>query len=144
MGPVTIDDVVITNLSRITTKGGDVLRALKKSENTFAGFGEAYFSQINFQAVKAWKKHNSQISNLIIPVGSVRFVVVDELGGQGVFDIKQDNYQRITIPPGLWFGFQGLSEGTNLILNISSIEHNPLESERLDIHEIKFDWGSES
>ena len=144
MGSVTIKDVVITSLPKIFTEGGDVLRALKKSEDAYAGFGEAYFSQIDFNAVKAWKKHNIQVCNLIVPVGSVRFVVVDGDGRQLVIDINNDNYSRITIPPGLWFGFQGLSIGVNLVLNISNIEHDPSESERITKEEIHFDWGAES
>ena len=42
-----IKDVVITNLNIINTPGGNVKHAMKKSDNGFEGFGEAYFSHIN-------------------------------------------------------------------------------------------------
>jgi dTDP-4-dehydrorhamnose 3,5-epimerase len=39
------------------------------------------------------------------------------------------NYQRLTLPPNLWFAFQGRSAGLNLMLNLASIPHDPDESD---------------
>lgn len=141
MGQLTLDDVVITPLSKIEAFGGDILHALKKSDDSFAGFGEAYFSLVNSSEIKAWKKHNLQISNLIVPVGRVRFAVIDGTGQSKVVDLSPDNYFRLTIPPGFWFGFLGLGSGTNLILSVSNIEHDPSEVERKEKNEFDFDWG---
>ena len=38
------------------------------------------------------------------------------------------------MPPGIWFGFQGISEGTALLLNIANIEHSPEEIERKELN----------
>ena len=62
-----INDLYLTPLKKIDTAGGDVLRALKKSEKNFFGFGEAYFSLINHGAIKGWKKHKKMTSNIIVP-----------------------------------------------------------------------------
>jgi dTDP-4-dehydrorhamnose 3,5-epimerase len=50
---------------------------------------------------------------------------------------------RITVPPGIWFGFQGLSQPQSLVLNIANIEHNPSEVENADLKAFKFDWAKD-
>ena len=47
------DLVVLTKLKRINVKGGDVLRCLRSDEKSFEEFGEAYFSFIEMNHIKA-------------------------------------------------------------------------------------------
>ena len=137
-----MDKVTISNLKIISTEGGDILHALKKSESVFNGFGEAYFSQINFNKIKAWKRHKRMTCNLIVPYGKVRFVFFDNLeGNKNIIDIGSENYCRITVLPGIWFGFKGLNSPSSLILNIADIPHEPNEIERKEIQAINFDWS---
>lgn len=141
-----IEDVVVTPLKRMNVPGGDVLHAMKDSDAGFNGFGEAYFSIVEHGAVKAWKRHKEMTSNLIVPTGIVRFVLFDDRNKEddsNVFQeitLSQENYCRLTVPPMIWFGFEGKGENTNLILNIADIKHDPMESDRKDIDSIKFDW----
>lgn len=138
MGIVNLDQITITPLKRIPVLGGDVLHALKNSDYGYRGFGEAYFSIIEHGIVKAWKLHREMTLNLIVPVGKVRFVFISS-------DFKQrreeclgiSNYARITVPPGIWFGFEGLASSSSMLLNISDIEHDSNEVERIDIAEFK-------
>lgn len=142
MGPVSLDDIVITPLARIKTFGGDVLHAMKNIDSGYAGFGEAYFSCVASGATKGWKRHTKMTMNVIVPVGKVRFVFC--LDGSNAFrveDLGVDCYARITVPPGIWFGFRGLSEHESLVLNIANIAHDPDEVERLDLSEIKYGWN---
>jgi dTDP-4-dehydrorhamnose 3,5-epimerase len=46
----------------------------------------------------------------------------------------------LTVPPGIWFGFEGLENNDNLVLNIADIPHEPDEVERMGIEAIDFDW----
>ena len=141
-----LDDIVVTPLAQIETAGGDVLHAMKSSELGYAGYGEAYFSRISNGSIKAWKRHTRMIMNLVVPVGMVRFVFHLASNKPShdfrIIEIGVDKYERITVPPGVWFGFQGLGNPQNLILNISSIPHDPDEVERKSINEITFDWKS--
>jgi dTDP-4-dehydrorhamnose 3,5-epimerase len=142
MGIVSLSKIQLTQIREIPTPGGNVLHALKGSEDSFQGFGEAYFSWIESGYIKAWKKHNKMVMNLIVPVGNVKFVFFDsEQNLFSEFVIGESNYSRITVPSGLWFGFQGMSSAQNLILNISSILHDPNEADRLELSMIKYDWG---
>jgi dTDP-4-dehydrorhamnose 3,5-epimerase len=39
--------------------------------------------------------------------------------------------------------FKGKSNGTNLILNIADLEHDPDEIVRLDLNRIDYNWNAE-
>lgn len=141
-----IDDVKITPLKIIEVPNGDVLHAMKASENSYDSFGEAYFSIIEFQAIKAWKRHHKMILNLIVPIGEVRFVLFDNRANHssnGVFQqvvLSREYYYRLTIPPMIWVGFQGMHLNDSIILNIANIEHQASEVDKKEINEIDYDW----
>lgn len=140
MGAVSVDDIMITSLKRIPVAGGDVLHAMKCTDPGFGGFGEAYFSIVEKGAVKAWKCHRKMTLNLVVPVGRVRFVFADDAGQVRDEVIGDTHYVRLTVPPGLWFGFQGLATPQSLLLNMADIPHDPEEVERKQLDEIGFDW----
>lgn len=137
-----IDNLLITPLNIITVHGGDVYHALKKNDIGYQEFGEAYFSTIESGFIKAWKRHTTMVMNIVVPVGTVRFVFVDNNNqGYQVEEIGENRYARITVPPGIWFGFKGVSRSRSLVLNIASIPHDSQEIERLDVSEIEYDWS---
>lgn len=115
------------------------MHALKQHESSFQGFGEAYFSTVEKQAVKGWKKHERMVLNLIVPSGAIRFVLYDDRPASKSFQtiqeliLSKENYQRLTVPPGIWMAFQGISDGLNMLLNIASIPHDPTEADSLPV-----------
>ena len=139
-----IKDVVVTRLNVIDTPGGNVMHGMKKSSIGYAGFGEAYFSQVDKGAIKAWKRHKKMTLNLMVPSGKIKFVIFDDgelldTRFQEII-ISKDNYCRLTVPPMVWMGFQGLSNSGSMLLNIANIEHNPSEVDRLEIDKINYNW----
>ena len=141
-----IKDVVITHLDVIDTPGGNVLHAMKGSSAGYSGFGEAYFSQVDKGAVKAWKRHKKMTLNLVVPVGEIRFVLFDdrEISNAQFQEvvISKGDYCRLTVPPMIWMGFQGLLDGGSMLLNIANIEHDPNEVDRKEIDKINYDWST--
>lgn len=136
-----MDGVILSPLKQIANPKGDIYHALKKSDKSFHGFGEAYFTTVNFNEIKGWKKHTKMILNLIVPVGAVQFIIFnDETGEFKDITLSQRNYQRLTVPSGLWVAFKGISSELNLVLNIASIEHDPNEAENCVLEEIKYEW----
>lgn len=141
-----IEGVIITPLKIIDVIGGDVLHAMKSSDSGYSGFGEAYFSKVDSGAIKGWKRHQVMTLNLIVPVGSIRFVIYDDRPQsvtEGMFqeiELSQQNYNRLTIPSLTWVAFQGVDANTSILLNIASIPHEPSESENKELKEITFDW----
>lgn len=141
MGAMSVRQIIVTPLKRIPVGGGDVLHAMKRSDPGFVDFGEAYFSQIEQGAVKAWKRHLRMTLNLVVPVGAVQFVFVDDEGEMCEEMVGQDRYVRLTVPPGIWFGFKGMAAPYSLLLNMADIPHDPAEIERKDMGVFMFDWG---
>lgn len=135
-----MDGVTLTPLKQIHNPKGDVFHAMKKGDEGFAGFGEVYFSTINQNDIKGWKKHTEMTLNLVVVSGEVEFVVYNEAD---FFTIKlsKNNYQRLTIKPNLWLAFRGLSD-ENILLNLASIEHNSSESESVDLYNFSYDWSA--
>jgi dTDP-4-dehydrorhamnose 3,5-epimerase len=142
-----IDGVIFTALPKIDTKGGNVLHAMKEGDPGFSGFGEAYFSYINSGSIKGWKLHNKMVLNLVVPLGIIRFVIFDNRkhsktnGKFAEYVLSSQNYGRLTVPSGLWLGFQGLYDYDSLLLNIANICHDPAESVSKKIDEINYDWN---
>ena len=136
-------NIIITPLASINTEGGNVKHFLKANEDSFNGFGEAYFSFIEFGKIKAWKIHTKLTMNLVVPVGNVGFVFYDEFNSSfNKYIIGEDNYKRITVPPNIWFGFKGVGSETNLVVNIADYNHDPAESKKKPINHFEYEWGN--
>ena len=144
MGVVSLDDILVTPLKRIPTVGGDVMHGLKKSDNGFNGFGEVYFSWVEQGAIKAWKCHQRMTMNLVVPKGEARFVfhLTKQKNSFRTEIIGPERYVRLTVPPGVWFGFQGKATGTSLLMNVADMEHDPDEVKRRSISAFDYEWGS--
>ena len=52
--------------------------------------------------------------------------------------LSKENYQRITVPPMILFGFKGLEKGSNIISNIADIIHDDEECMNIDIDKYEF------
>jgi len=146
MGSVEVDGMYLTPLDIVNVDNGNVLHAMKVNDVGYEGFGEAYFSCVKYGSVKAWKRHRQMTLNLVVPVGKIRFVIYDDRDdskSKNTFNeiiLSKDNYCRLTIPPMVWVGFQGLANDSNILLNIASIRHDPSESDKKEIEEINANW----
>jgi len=142
-----LEGMAKTNLDIFVAETGSVFHALKKTDKGYKNFGEVYFSTIIKDAVKAWKLHQDMTLNLIVPVGQVLFCFIDGREKSNTKNnlykiiLSQKPYFRLTVPPGIWFGFKGLSKGLNLICNVADITHNPKEVLRKEKDEIEMNWS---
>ena len=143
MRAVTLNDILVTPLKRIPTDGGDVMHALKKSDNGFNCFGEVYFSWVEHGAIKAWKCHQSMNLNLVVPLGEVCFVfhLTEQKDEFRIERIGNSCYSRLTVPPGIWFGFQGMASRSSLLMNVADMEHDSNEVLHKSAFEFNFDWS---
>ena len=134
----SIDGVLVTALRQIVDERGAVLHHMRSDAPEFTIFGECYFSEMVPGAVKAWKRHREQTQHLAVPIGRVRFVVYDDressptLGEIQVVELgRPDDYNRLCIPRGLWYGFTCLSDTPALIANCADLPHDPDDAELL-------------
>ena len=136
-----MDKITLTPLKQIVHPKGDIFHAMKKSDEGFNGFGEAYFSTINKGDIKGWKKHTKMTLNLIVPIGEIEFVIYDEETKKfSSIKLSRKNYTRLTISPNLWVAFRGCQE-YNMLLNLASIGHDPNEANSLDLSDLQYTWN---
>ena len=109
-----MEGVCLHPLKHIVVPKGDIYHALKFTDEGYCGFGEAYFSCIEHGQAKGWKRHNRMTLNLVVPVGTVRFVIYDDREGIATYGQFEEitlspttNYQRLTVASGLWMAFYG-------------------------------------
>lgn len=134
--------VIVTPLKQIANPKGDIFHALTNQSTGFHGFGEAYFTHIVCGQTKGWKQHQRMVLNLVVPQGAVRFhLFAPDGAGEGragegshiLLGSAPDLYCRLTVPPGIWLAFSGVGAGSNLILNLASIAHDPHEARNAEL-----------
>lgn len=134
--------IKVNNAKIIKVNFGNVYKVIDNKSIGYSKFGEAYFSFINYKKIKGWKRHSKMRMNLVVPVGKVQFVFYSHKNNKfKKIIIGEKNYKRITVEPGIWFAFKGLSKKTNIILNISNIKHSPKESDSIELKSIYYKWG---
>lgn len=139
-----IHDVVVSPLAVFSDERGSVLRMSRQSDVYFPGFGEIYFSEILAGAVKPWRCHLKNTSQLAVPVGDVLIALFDGRSSsasyKGYMEVRsgRENYRLTIVPPGVWALFVGLGLGTSLIANCSDAPHDPSEILRRDAHDPEF------
>ena len=74
---IEMEGVMTTPLKKIEHPKGDLFHIMRKDEKSYKGFGEVYISTINFEDVKAWKKHFKMTCNFVVPLGKIKIVLVD-------------------------------------------------------------------
>ena len=136
-------NVLFTPLEIIEVPNGNVMHVLKESDSDYRRFGEAYLSFVNQGAIKGWKRHLQMTCNLVVGSGCIKFRVLSpnkEIQSYLIGTAEGAQYGRLTIPPGHWFAFGGVSEGTSCLLNIADIPHDPKEAEKLSLDALDWKW----
>ncbi len=132
--------VIYSKINVIQQGKGNIFKILSNDSVDFDKFGEAYYSNINFNEIKGWKKH-LKMQCILIPVSGDVDVVTYNLESSQFEKFKlniKDPY-RLVIPPNIIFAFKG-NEISNCILNIGNILHDPEESLTYNLNEFKYNW----
>lgn len=149
MSAATIAGVSVRPLARIDDERGTLCHMLRADDPAFTRFGEVYFSGVHPGKVKAWRRHRRLTSHLAVPVGAIRLVLFDAredsptAGVLQMVETGESHYALVTVPPGVWSGWQGLGPSLALVANCATEPHDPAEVERLDADSpaIPFSWS---
>lgn len=142
MGDVTANHLNIAGASlrllrEIPTDGGPVLHMLRTDSPEFTGFGEVYFSECLSGSIKGWKLHTKQTQLFAVPRGLLRVVLFRD----GVYDDivigRPNHYALLRIPPNTWYAFGAVGDETALVCNCADFPHDPEESRRVPLSDIK-------
>lgn len=135
-----IDGVTRKPLRIIPDARGGVMHMLRSDWPEFAGFGEIYFSLVEPESVKAWRRHTRMTMQLAVPCGAVEFVLYDArpdsptngmLHRETLSPESAESYALLVIPPGIWNGFRGVSSALSVVANCASLPHDPGEADSL-------------
>jgi dTDP-4-dehydrorhamnose 3,5-epimerase len=56
--------------------------------------------------------------------------------------LSKEYYNRLTVPPRVWVGFQGIGKDTNLLLNIANIPHDDNEVDQVPLKSFDYSWDT--
>lgn len=143
-----IAGVVARPLRQIPDERGKVMHMLRADDPHFERFGEIYFSVVYPGAIKGWHLHTEMTLNYAVVSGRIKLVCYDDREGSAtrgnVWEafLGEDNYQLVTIPPGVWNGFKGLGGGPAIVANCATVAHRPDEIIRKDpsASDIPYRW----
>ena len=132
-----IEGVQVRELRQVVDERGSVLHMLRCDAPGYTQFGECYFSEILPGAIKAWKRHRVQTQQFAVPIGRIRLVIYDDREGSSsrgrveALELgRPDGYSRVTVPPGLWYGFACAGTAPALLANCPDVPHESAEVER--------------
>ena len=131
---IKIEGLLLEPRKIITDERGGVMHMLKASE-TVHPIAEVYFSTIKPQVNKGWKRHKKMWQRYAVPVGEIEFKFIDERpysttsGNRLSIRVSRENHMLVTVPPGVWYSFQCVSDVEAVIVNAASLEHDSSELE---------------
>lgn len=138
MTAVSLEGVAVRPLRRIPDARGMVMHMLRADDPHFEKFGEIYFSMVYPGVIKGWHRHRRMTLNYAVVSGMIKLVLYDDRPPSGTrgrlmeLFVGEQNYVLVTVPPGVWNGFQGLGVAPAIVANCADHPHDPEEIERLD------------
>lgn len=143
----TIKGVVVYPLKYIADDRGAVMHFIKSDSPAFTTFGEVYFSLIGVGVRKGLKIHTEATGNLAVPVGRVRFVLIDKRQDSPTFgEIQEEvlgapnDYKLLSIPPGVAYAWENANDKPSVVANYSTIVWRADESITLPLEDLEFEW----
>ena len=128
-----IDGVKIIPKKQIIDERGKIMHMLRNDDKNFSKFGEIYFSYTHPNTVKAWHLHKRMTVNYVCVVGKIKLVLFDDREKsitrgelQEIF-LTTENYNLVSVQPGIWNGFKSIENKSSIIANCSDIPHDPDE-----------------
>lgn len=153
---VGIEGVQVYARSIIKDRRGRVMHGLRIDEWTClhsgnGSIGEAYFSVVNPNVVKAWHLHHRMTLRYVCVFGRVMLGLCDQRKesptrgaiAKVMLEGGGQDYKMVVIPPGVWNGFRSTIDGIGIVANFSDMPHDPSEIDRMDprLCPWPFDWG---
>ena len=136
-----IDGVKILERYSFGDERGEVMHIMKQSDENFQKFGDVYCSTVRQEVIKGWNYHKEATINFTVIRGLIKLVLFDARkkshtkNEKCIFNLGVDNYSSISVPPKIWYAFQGKSQKKGYIINFMSHPYDPNELLKMDPHE---------
>ena len=133
-----IEGVNIVNLRKIPDERGCILHMLRADSESYTKFGEIYFSIAYPGVIKGWHEHTLQTQNYAVVQGMIKLVLFDNRENSKTYKkiieifTGEQNYQLITIPPGVINGYKCIGTESCLVANCADMPYKDGEMIRYD------------
>lgn len=134
----TIRDVTVASLKRFHDECGVVMHIMKAIDPVFTGFGEVYCSSIYPGMIKGWHVSENATVHYVVIKGMMKLVLYDDRkhsetrGAIQEISLGEHNYVRVSIPPGIWRGFQCLGIETAILCDVVDIPFENCIGHKID------------
>jgi dTDP-4-dehydrorhamnose 3,5-epimerase len=145
-----IEGLKTKELKVIPDERGRLMEILRKDDDLFLGFGQAYMTSTYPGVVKAWHMHEKQTDNVVCLQGMLKLVLYDGRRGSKTFGELEQYYigvhnpLLVQIPAGVYHGWMCVSPEEALVVNLPTLPYNHEEpdEQRLDPNssDIPYDW----
>lgn len=111
-----IHGVIVSPLKIIPDERGCVRHFIRSDDPDFTVFGETYITEVYKGVVKAWHGYPTKLMHYTVIRGMVQLALFDTRKLSKTFQksetlfVGEQNYVRVTIPPGVFNGFKGLTD----------------------------------
>ncbi len=145
-----IEGVKIKKLRVIPDERGRLMEILRRDDELFRNFGQAYVTTTYPGVVKAWHKHEKQTDNIACVAGLIKMALYDGRPDSPTFKEVNEFYLGVhnpllvQLPPGIYHGWMCVSQEEAIIVNLPTETYNyeHPDEQRLDPHsnDIPYDW----
>ncbi len=145
-----IEGVKVKQLRVLPDERGRLMEILRRDDECFTQFGQAYITTVYPGVVKAWHYHKVQHDNFAVVAGMVQIALYDARedsptkGEVNVFHVGIHNPMLIHVPPFVYHGFKNIGTEEAIVLNLpTEVYHYDAPDEyRLAPHskDIPHDW----
>ncbi len=145
-----IEGVKVKHLRVLPDERGRLMEILRRDDECFTQFGQAYITTVYPGVVKAWHYHKVQHDNFAVVAGMVQIALYDARedsptrGEVNVFHVGIYNPMLIHVPPFVYHGFKNVGTDEAIVLNLPTevYHYNAPDEYRLDPHskDIPHDW----
>lgn len=145
-----INGVKIKKLRVIPDERGRLMEILRRDDELFQNFGQAYMTTTFPGVVKAWHKHEKQTDNIACVAGMIKMALYDGRPDSPTvkeineFYLGVHNPVLVQVPAGVYHGWMCVSQEEAFIINIPTEMYNREhpDEQRLDPHtsDIPYDW----
>ncbi|HKY32944.1 MAG TPA: dTDP-4-dehydrorhamnose 3,5-epimerase family protein [Candidatus Polarisedimenticolia bacterium] len=150
-GKPLIEGVRFKKLNVLADERGRLMEMLRRDDDVFVSFGQAYLTTAYPGVVKGWHYHKVQLDHFVVVKGMMKIVLFDPRDGsptRGVvneFFMGEHNPLLLQIPPLVYHGFKCISEQEALVVNLPTepYRHDDPDEFRLPPHDpsIPYDWA---
>jgi dTDP-4-dehydrorhamnose 3,5-epimerase len=150
-GKPLIEGVRFKKLTVIPDERGRLMEMLRRDDEMFLGFGQAYLTTAYPGVVKGWHYHRVQHDHFIVVKGMMKIVLFDARedspthGVVNEFFMGDHNPLLLQIPPLVYHGFKCISEQEALVINLPTepYRHDDPDEYRAapDDPSIPYDWA---